>query len=160
MKPMPLFAWALFAGCFLCNGAAQAIVPVQGGGRPPGPAPVGWAYRWVPPTYRNIVDRVWIAERRDLVQDWVQVSPSRWEQVWREVVIPGHWDTTVRQVLVTPGRWELVRIDAPPPRPIPLPPPVVILPTNPPTVGVEGYKNEPGEDLSKFSPLREWPDKK
>ena len=115
--------------------------------------PPGFVYEWVAPIYRTITDRVWIADRVELVADWMETSPGRWEQVWRQVVIPGHWQTATRKVLISPGYWRLARIE-PPPIIVPLPRPAVI---GPATVGVDGYRSGPGEDLSKFSPLTEWP---
>jgi hypothetical protein len=140
-----------------------AIMPV-----PPYPIPVeppacptppyGYTYRWVPPQYRTVVERVWVPERTQMVEDWVQISPGKWEKVWRTVTIPGHYETVRRTELVAAGYWQLVRVDPPVyPRPVPMPRPVV---SEPGTVGVEGYSKGSGEDLSKFSGLSEWPDKK
>jgi len=117
--------------------------------------PVGYYYRWAPPVYRTVYDRVWVEERTERVMQWVEVAPGRWQECWTVRTIPAHWETTTRQVLVSAGYWELVRIE--PPRPIPMPHPVVITPG---PVGVDGYSQHGGEDLSKFSPLSEWPDKK
>ena len=131
---------------------AAAIVPI--GPRPPGPAPAGWVYRYVPPVYRTIADRVWISERVEWVSEWAWVN-GQYQQVYRQVVRPGHYETTTRQVLVAAGYWQLVRLD-PPPRPMPMPRPYPVV-VNPGTVGVEGYRSGPGEDLSPFSGLSEWP---
>jgi len=118
--------------------------------------PVGYTYRWVPAVYRTITERVRVEERAQQVEDWVQVGPGRWERVWRTVTIPAHYESVTRRELVSEGYWQLVRV-MPYPRPMPYPGPVV---SDPPTVGVEGYSQRGGEDLSKFSGLSEWPERK
>jgi hypothetical protein len=158
-----LMAMVLGLATFGVAGPAQALVAP----RPPGGGPVGrptpppgWTYQWVPPAYRTVYDRTWVADQVRWVTDWVQVSPGRYEQVWRQVVTPGHWETTTRQVLVSNGYWQLVRVDLPRPGPFPPGPwnqPPVMWPSSPGTVGVEGYGARETEDLGKFSPLREWP---
>lgn len=133
------------------------------GPRPP--APPGWAYRWIPPSYHTVYERVWIPEQCTQVLDWVEIAPGRYVQQWRSVLSPGYWQTAARRELLDPGHWELVAVDPPPyyhplpvePMPMPLPRPVVVAPTG--TVPVQGYASGGGEDLSAFSPLREWPDK-
>jgi hypothetical protein len=107
--------------------------------------------------YRSVTERHWVPEIVRWVQEWCEVAPGRFEQVWRQIVTPGHWETTTRRVLVSPGHWELVRAN--PPMPPGRPPVVIVPPTapNPGTVGVEGYSSGPGEDLRNFSPLTEWP---
>jgi hypothetical protein len=144
---------------------ATAASPAAAMIAPAPPAPPGWAYRWVPPTYRTVFDRLWIPQQCTPVVDWVEISPGHFVQTWRNVLTPGHWQTTTRRELLDPGHWELVAL-APPPRfrplpvepiPMPLPRPVVLAPTG--TVPVEGYSSGPGEDLSAFSGLREWPEK-
>ena len=109
----------------------------------------------MPPVYRTVYDRIWVEERTERVLDWVEIAPGRWAQRWAIVTIPEHYETTTRRVLVSAGYWQLIRIE-PPPRPIPLPRPVVSFGT----VGVDGYSRQVGDDLSKFSPLYDWPDKK
>jgi hypothetical protein len=148
-----------------CTAIAAAIalaVPARaqaGGGRIISPRPVpppGWVYRYVAPVYRTVMDQMWVAESRQLVPVWVETSPGCMEQAWREIVTPGRWMTTSRQELVAAGYYELVRVD----------PPVVIVPqprivfANPGSTGVEGYQTATGENLSQFSSLSEWPDKK
>jgi hypothetical protein len=124
---------------------------------PPRPEPPpGYYYRWVPPVYRTVYDRVWVEETTQRICQWMEIAPGRWERVWTTTTIPAHWETTARRLLVSDGYWQLVQI-APPPQPIPLPYPVY---RNPPTVGVDGYAQHGGEDLRKFSPLSEWPDRK
>jgi hypothetical protein len=131
---------------------AKAIVPLPP--RPPGPAPVGWVYRYVQPVYTTVTERIWVPERIDWVSEWAWVD-GRYQQVYRQVVRPGHFETTTRRVLISPGYWQLVRADVVP-MPVPLPRPIPVV-GNPGTVGVEGYHTGPGEDLSRFSPLTEWP---
>jgi hypothetical protein len=157
---------ALILGCLCFPVAAPAlgkvalIAPIP---RPVPPVydppacpepPPGYVYRWVPPVYQTVYERTWIEEVRRQVCDWVQVAPGRWEQVWTTTIIPAHWEMIARRELVSAGYWELVRIEMPPPRPVPMPA------ANPGTVGVEGYQQRGGEDLSKFSGLSEWPEKK
>jgi hypothetical protein len=136
--------------------APWPVPPIEPPGYP-GDPPAGYVYRWVPPVYRTVTERVWIPERIERVEQWVEVSPGCWERVWRTIVIPGRYEHVTRRVLVSAGYWQLVRVDRPWPRPVPLPRPVI---TNPPTVGVEGYSRSGGEDLSKFSGLSEWPERK
>jgi hypothetical protein len=132
---------------------AQAIVPLPPPRRPA--PPPGWTYRWVPPTYSTVMHRVWVEGTTEWVVDYIY-RDGRYEQVWRQVRTPGHWESRTERVEVRPGYWQLVRIDPPPyePRPYPMPRPWQ---PGTPTVGVDGYGSGPGEDLSKFSPLREWP---
>jgi hypothetical protein len=42
--------------------------------------PPGYTYRWVPPEYRTVYDRVWVEESVQRVLEWVQISPDRWER--------------------------------------------------------------------------------
>ncbi|HVT82360.1 MAG TPA: hypothetical protein VHM90_17080 [Phycisphaerae bacterium] len=150
MKLTLLAAAAIAAVSMFTAAPASAIVPI--GGRGPLPvAPPGWVYRYVGPVYRTVADQVWIAETRRLVPVWVETSPGRMEQVYREVITPGHWETRTRQELVSAGHYELVQISPP----IYIPPRVVVV--NPGTAGVEGYASGQGEDMSKFSGLSEWP---
>ena len=157
MKFARLQIWALLAlgtGMFAPPIPARAAFPPIPQMRP-APAP-GWTYIWVAPVYRTVTERNWIPGSTQMVPEWMEISPGRWEQVWRQIVTPGHWEMATRQVLISDGHWELVRIDPPPPRfPPVLPPPVFV--RNPGTAGVEGYGSGPVEDLSKFSPLTEWP---
>jgi len=130
---------------------AQAIVSL-----PPRPfTPPGYACRWVPPLYRTLSDRVWVDARVDMVPQWFETSPGHMERLYRQVITPGHWESTARQVLIADGHWELVAITPPPP-------PVVVVPAPwPPrggTVGVEGYDSRPGENPNPFSGLSEWPE--
>ncbi len=151
MKTLQLIAAGLL-GLSLQAMPAKAMVALPP--RPPGPAPAGWVYRYVPPAYQTVLDRVWIPGSVEWVSEWVWID-GRYQQVMRQVVRPGHYETTTRQVMVSAGYWQLVRIDpVPGPIPVPLPRPVVV---NPETVGVEGYRSGPGEDLSMFSGLSEWP---
>jgi hypothetical protein len=140
---------------------AQSFVPLPPpaeGGRVVPPAPDGWAYRWIPARYDWVTRRVWIEGRTEWVREWVEIR-SHMEEVWRQITSPGHWEERSERVMVNPGRWELVRIGPPypvepRPGPFPLPHPIES-PSG--TVGVEGYARGGGEDLSKFSGLREWP---
>jgi hypothetical protein len=145
-------------GAGLLAPPAKALVAL-----PPIPAPrpvppPGWSYVWVPPVYKTVTNRTWVPEVVRWVQEWREISPGRFEQIWRQIVTPGHWEMTPRRVLVSDGHWELVRVEPPP---VIVEPPVVIRPPvivpGPRTVGVQGYNSGPGEDLSKFSPLTEWP---
>lgn len=135
-----------------------AVYAGGGGSGRSGPRPMppsGWTYVWVAPVYRTVTDSVWIPQRTQLVSDWMEISPGRYEQIWRQVIIPGHYETTTRQVLIADAHWEMVRIDPPP---VYINPPIIVRnPGTPPTVGVEGYATGPVEDISKFSPLSEWP---
>ncbi len=153
MKLTHILAVAVITGLSsLAAPSASAIVPI-GGGRGPMPAPPpGWVYRYVGPVYRTVSEQVWVAEARRLVATWVEIAPGRMEQVYREVITPGHWETRTRQELVSAGHYELVQITSPP---IYIPPRIVVV--NPGTAGVEGYATGSGEDLSKFSGLSEWP---
>ncbi len=148
---------AMLMAAVLAMGAAPALALVRIVPAPPivrPPAPAGYAYQWVVPVLRTVRDQVWIPRHVEMVQDWVEVSPGRYEMVMRQNITPGHYETTTRQVVASEGYWQLVRID--PPLPVPVP---VVVVVNPGTVGVEGYGSGPGEDLSKFSGLREWPGK-
>jgi hypothetical protein len=112
----------------------------------------------VPPTYSTVIRRVWVEGTSQWVCDWIW-RYDHYEASWRRVVSPGHWEERPERVESRPGYWELVRIEPPVPYPLPRPYP---LPTprpwqGTPTVGVQGYSSGPGEDLSKFSPLRDWP---
>jgi hypothetical protein len=157
-----LLTMALLAGTVgfgaLPGTTASAIVPLP----PPArrPAPAGWTYRWVPPVYTTQTQRVWVEGTSEWVVDYLW-RDGRYEQVWRRVTTPGHWENRTERVEVRPGYWQLVRIEPPPPpvsppiyRPYPMPRPWQ---PGAPTVGVEGYQRGPGEDLGEFSPLREWP---
>jgi hypothetical protein len=142
------------------GGAGRGIIAPP---RPSPVPPVGWEYVWVAPVYRTVTEQNWVPEKVQWVAEWREISPGRYQQVWRQIVTPGYWQTTTRRVLVSAGHWELVAINPPPPPfiepPIVLPPvyPPPIIVRNPGTVGVEGYARGGGEDLSKFSPLMEWP---
>jgi hypothetical protein len=148
---------------------APAMAQDAGGGRgmiAPMPRPMppsGWQYVWVAPVYQTVADQTWVPERVEWVAEWREISPGRYEQVWRQLVTPGHWVTSTRRVLVSAGHWELVAVSPPWP-PMIIEPPYVMPPVSPPiyvrgsgTVGVEGYSSYGGEDLSRFSPLSEWP---
>jgi hypothetical protein len=115
-------------------------------------APSGYTYRWVPAVCRTVSERVWVGERTQWVEDWIQVAPGRWERVWRTITIAGHYETITRREVVSEGYWQLVRV-VPMPRPVPY----EHVDRVPGTVGVEGYSRGAGEDLSKFSGLSEWP---
>ncbi len=161
MKTLRLVMCAVAGMAMWGAGAALAVAPGGGRGvtiiRPTPAPPAGWVYRWVGPVYQTISDRVWVPEKVEMVPQWMEIG-GRLEQVWRQVVTPGRWELHTRQVLVSEGHYELVRIEPPPviiSPPIVINPPVVV--RNPGTVGVEGYKSGPTEDLSKFSPLKEWP---
>jgi hypothetical protein len=147
---------ALGAGLFVAPAHALIALPPIPAPRPV--PPPGWSYVWIAPVYQTVTDRHWVPEAARWVQEWREISPGRFEQVWRQIITPGHWETTTRRILVSPGHWELVRMGPPP---IIVEPPVVISPPaimpGPRTVGVEGYSSGPGEDLSKFSPLTQWP---
>jgi len=164
MKTSWLLACALCATCATATFAQEAAGGGSGRGptivRPTPAPPPGWVYRWIGPVYQTIPDRIWIADRIEMVREWVEISPGRLEQVWRQIVTPGHYETTTRRVLVSDGHYELVRVDPP----VYISPPIIVSPPvvvwNPGTVGVDGYKTVSTEDLSKFSPLTEWPDKK
>ena len=178
MRRLVLLFVALVVGWSAVPAVAVArIMP------PPNPGP-GWVRVWVAPVYRTVYERVWIEERtqqiqervwvppscewRDIVtydewghrivrREYVELSPGYWSYQWRTIVVPAHEETVARQELVSSGYWKWVPVEVPP-MPVPLPRPIIF--GNPPTVGVEGYKSLPTEDLSKFSPLTEWPDKK
>jgi hypothetical protein len=151
---------ALGAGFLATPAQAIAIMPPVPTPRPV--PPPGWTYRWVAPVYQTVTDRSWVPETVQWVAEWREISPGVYQQVLRQVVTPGYWTTTTRRVLVSEGHWELVRVEPPP---IIVDPPIVIRPPVPPpvvvpgprTVGVDGYRSGRGEDLSKFSPLTEWP---
>ena len=157
VTPKILAAALVALASTLASPSANALVslPLPPVNRPS--PPPGWAYQWVAPVYRTIVDRVWVPGRTQLVPDWIQIG-DHWEQVWREITTPGHYESTTRQILVSDGHWQLVRVE--PPRPVPFPRPVIIVPANPSTVSVNGYSSGPTEDLHAFSPLYEWPDRK
>ena len=133
------------------------------GALPPQPMPpLGWEYVWVAPVYQTVTDRNWVPEKVQWVAEWREISPGRYEQVWRQIVTSGYWQSTTRRVLVSAGHWELVAINPPPP--VFIQPPIFLPPVYPPiivrgpgTVGVQGYSSGPVEDLSKFSSLRGWP---
>jgi len=163
MQTMRLMMMAVVAGGVLAGAAqAQSFVPLpppgDGGGRVVPWAPEGWAYRWVPPQYDWVSRRVWVEGRTEWVREWVEIR-GHMEEVWRQVTTPGRWEERSERMLVSAGRWELVRLSPPWPvepwpRPIPVPRPFV---TPSGTVGVDGYASGGGEDLSKFSGLRDWP---
>ena len=124
---------------------------------PAPPAPPGWAYRWSPPTYHTLRERVWVPETCTQVLQWVEISPGRWVQTWAPLLQPGYWTLAQRQELVTPGHWELVALPPPlRPRPMPRPRPIEMAPPTG-TVGVDGYRRGGAEDLHAFSGLTEWP---
>ena len=113
----------LGAGMFAPSAAARAaaFAPLPS----PAPAP-GWTYIWIAPAYRTVTERRWIPGSTQMVCEWMEISPGRWEQVWRQIVTPGHWEMTTRQVLISDGHWELVRVEPPPPFPPFVPPPVIV----------------------------------
>ena len=158
MKLFSIFAAAVL-GLTLSATPASALVSLPRPTPPPGPSPSGYVYQYVEATYRTISERTWVPDRIDWVTEYVWIN-GRYEQVYRQIVRPGHYETTTRRVLVSPGYWVLVRVETYPPypRPVPLPRPVPVI-VNPGTVGVDGYRSGPGEDLSKFSPLKDWPTK-
>jgi hypothetical protein len=145
-----LVAPLLLAAGMVATPAQALVAPLP---RPvPSPVPPpGWTYVWVNPVYQTVTERNWVPDRTQLVAEWVETSPGHMELVYRQITIPGYWQTTTRRVLISDGHWQLVRVDAPPI----VPPPIIV--RNPGTVGVEGYAQIPTEDLSKFSPLSEWP---
>ncbi len=137
---------------------------------PPGP---GWV--WVPPVYETVYDRVWVEAQVERLADqvwvpavygyrpvydswghvinyeYVVICGGYYETRWRDVVVPAHWQTVTRQVLVREGHWERIG-------PIPPPEPVIRVPVGVPTVGVDGYKTPTGnEGKGPFTPLWEWP---
>ena len=150
-KIIPILAAGLLG---LASSAVPAKALVALPPRPPGPAPVGWVYQYVQPVYQTVTDRIWVAERIDWVTEWVWIE-GRYQQVYRQVVRPGRFETTTRRVLISAGSWRLVRVEVVP-MPVPLPRPIPVV-GNPGTVGVDGYRTGQGEDLSRFSPLTEWP---
>jgi hypothetical protein len=168
MNAFRLITTAVIASAFalplMPTYTASAMVPLPPPHSRPTPPP-GWTYRWVPPTYSTVTRRVWIEGTTEWVCDWVW-RYDRYEPVWRRVTSPGHWEERTERVEVRPGRWELVRVEPTPypgpyPGPYPLPRPI---PTprpwqGTPTVGVDGYSSGPTEDLGKFTPLREWPNR-
>ncbi|HEY4329775.1 MAG TPA: hypothetical protein VGN88_08565 [Phycisphaerae bacterium] len=168
MKLSVLFTYAILAaGAMALAVPAHAVValPEGGGGRggPPRPSPMappGWVYRWVAPVYQNVMDQVWIADRTQMVQEWVEITPGHLQQVWQQVLIPGHWQATTRRVLIADGHYELVQINPFPQPPVVIVPAPPVIVRNAGTVGVEGYNSNSTEDMSKFSPLNDWPDKK
>ncbi len=154
-----VFGAGIFAPAVLAQeagGGGRGMVPLPIPSPRPMPPP-GWTCIWVAPVYQNITERSWVPEAVQMVSEWREIAPGRYEQVWRQIVIPGHWVTTMRRVLVSDGHWELVRLDPPPMPPMPPVRPPVIVVRNPGTVGVSGYGSGPVEDLSKFTPLAEWP---
>lgn len=135
---------------------AHAFVQLPTPSHRPAPPP-GYTYRWVPPQYRTEIRRVWIEGRTEWVVDWIYRN-GHYEQVWRPAYTPGRWEERAERIQIRPGYWQLVRIDPPPPPPIyPRPYPMPRPWQGVPTVGVDGYNPQPAEDLSKFSPLHEWP---
>ena len=147
--------------CGLLTLTTAAFAGGAAGGRsgPRPMPPVGWTYVWVAPAYRTVTTQTWIPGTTQLVEDWMETSPGRFEKIWRQVTTPGHYETTTRQVVVSDGHWELVRVDPPPVYinpPIYVNPPVVVVRSGG-TVGVDGYASGPVEDLSKFTPLSDWP---
>jgi hypothetical protein len=160
------------AAVVLGVGACAPALAQEGGGRgmisPPRPSPYppgGYEYVWVAPVYQNITEQSWVPERVEWVAEWREISPGRYEQVYRQIVTPGRWVTSTRRVLVSPGHYELIAINPRPPiiidPPIVINPPIIVRPPifvrTPGTVGVEGYAGGRLEDLSKFSSLSEWP---
>jgi len=106
------------------------------------------AREWVPPTYRTITERVWreggtqcVTERvwlpdryeirghhdRDLIErgHWEDLKrdvyvPGHYEDVsHQELVCDGHWQTVQKQELVSPGHWETRQVIAASPDPEP-----------------------------------------
>jgi hypothetical protein len=167
---MTLSRLLMCAAVAMSLGACASAMAQEGGGfsgRGPLPQrpvpPLGWEYVWMAPVYQTVTERNWVPEKVQWVAEWRQISPGRYEQVWRQIVTPGYWQTTTRQVLVSAGHWELLAINPPRP-PVIIEPPIVVPPIYPPvivrgpgTVGVQGYSSGMGEDLSKFSSLHEWP---
>jgi hypothetical protein len=165
----PFFASPAWALVIQADAADQRrLIPVPAP-RPPIPAPPGRGWVWVPPVYRTVYTRtwrppvyqtvtenVWIPDR----YDWQTVCT--WENgqyVQREawVLIPGHFETQTRQVMISPGWWTLApRQELVSPGhgewrgPAPMPPPVPQ-----PTPPVTPAPRPPG--LEPFSPLWEWP---
>jgi hypothetical protein len=98
MKTGQLINAALMAsGLVLGTAPARALAPASSAPAHPAPPP-GWTYVWMPPVFRNIAEQRWETEHID------------WEEL--QAVIPGHWEWTSRQVLVSPGYWQLARADA------------------------------------------------
>jgi len=158
MKLTRLLTCALLVlGAGMFAPPAPALVALPPTPRPRPLPPPGWTYLWIAPVYRTVTDRNWVPETVQMVPQWIEISPGRLEQVWRQIITPGHWEITTRQVLIAEGHWELVRVDPPPPPYPPVFPPPPVIVRNPGTVGVDGYGSGPVEDLSKFSPLTEWP---
>ena len=159
MKTLRLVMCAVAGVALLGTGAASAMVPIGGRGVTiirPAPTPMpppGWEYRWVAPVYQTITEQAWVPERVEWVQQWMEITPGHLEQVLRQVVTPGHYETRSRRVLLSDGHYELVRVERPPiiiSPPIIVNPPIVVYPpvvVNPRTVGVEGYRSGAGEDL-------------
>ncbi|MDB5321667.1 MAG: hypothetical protein JWN40_3298 [Phycisphaerales bacterium] len=141
--------------------------------RPPHPPfPPGDGWIWIPPTYRTVYERIWQPPTYQTVtetlwitdqygwrtictweggqyvqrQEWVLI-PAHYETRTRQILVsPGAWTWGPRQELVTPGHWERIG-PIHPPVPVPFPQP------QPPTARPPG--------LEPFSPLWEWPaDKK
>ena len=139
---------ALCASLFCGISSSRALVFL-----PPRPfVPPGYACRWVPPVYRAVSDRIWVEQRVDMVPGWYEISPGHMERLYRQVITPAHWETTIHQVLIADGHWDLVAIAPPPPIFVPQPLPAA--------VGVEGYDSRAGESLNQFSGLGEWPAEK
>jgi hypothetical protein len=161
-------------GAIGISSQAQADRMIMPTPRPPGE----WV--WVEPVYRIEYERVWVPDRVERVADrywvsgtygwrtvicydefgrrverreWGEITPGHWETTYREIVVAGHYETRQRRILVSPGYWKRIG----PPIIMPVEPPVIIRPTNPPTVGVDGFKSEWEADKAKFSPLYEWP---
>lgn len=137
----------------LSAATASAIAPIHPWPVYPEPAPVGYQWQWVAPEYRTDYIRQWVAGYTYTTRAWVEVSPGKFEWVWREVTVPGHYEMVPRQVLIREGYWRLVRV----PVYVPPAPPVVITPP-PATVAPEGFApGRPADDAGKFSPMYDWP---
>ncbi len=143
--------------------------------------PVRMVRVWVPSVYRTAYETIWIdgcyqtVEERVWVQPvygwrtivrpndmeervWCIINPGHWETRCRQVWVPAHEESITRQILVTPGHWEWIQEPIPMPYPEPLPPEPRPYQTNPPKVGVDGYKSgDSANPESVFTPLQEWP---
>ncbi len=166
MKSFAAIATALLIGTAISaaapKAAADAFLP-----RPI--SPPGFAYQWVPPVYQTVRQQIWIGEKIQTLPEWIEISPGYLQQVWHDVITPGHWEITSRQIQIADGHWQLIEISPPP---VFITPPIVVIPPpfTPPviihpqptfssgtTVTVEGYA--PGDSASPtpFSGLTAWP---
>jgi|GEM_PF-7106772 len=137
----------------LSAATASAIAPIHPRPIYPEPAPVGYQWQWVPPEYRTEYIRQWVAGYTYMTRAWVEVSPGKFEWVWREITVPGRYEMVPRQVLIREGYWRLVRV----PVYVPPAPPIIITP-QPATVAPEGFApGRPADDAGNFSPMYDWP---